>query len=345
MASAFQSGTNTFVPTFDASGQLVVNYSRNIKDFRLNKYVTLVPVKKSTGYFLRITPDNAARVLNTDGAEFIWHDNNEAPRGYDNKSEHEFFPFNTTRYNFPFALGYKAVEQADWKIMAQYAAMVAQQAMTLRTLRVVTAITTSANYASGHDQSATTWGGAKFDTGTATSPVLKRGLNAMAQQILKATVGAVKPDDLILVMGPAVADALARTQEIHSYLKEQVGSLSIIENQLDNPNTAWGLPKTLYGYRLVVEDAVRVTSKKGATLASSFAYPTDELSLIARPGGLTGIEGGPSWSFCHIFSYEEMTVESKDDPDNRRHNGRVVEDYDVQIVSPVAGARASDVLT
>jgi hypothetical protein len=38
-----------------------------------------------------------------------------------------------------------------------------------------------------------------------------------------------------------------------------------------------------------------------------------------------------------VFAYEEMTVEQRDDPDNRRISGRVVEDYDVKIVAPVTG--------
>jgi hypothetical protein len=38
-----------------------------------------------------------------------------------------------------------------------------------------------------------------------------------------------------------------------------------------------------------------------------------------------------------MFSYEEMTVESMDDSNNRRHLLRVVDDYDVRNVSNIYG--------
>ena len=59
--------------------------------------------------------------------------------------------------------------------------------------------------------------------------------------------------------------------------------------------------------------------------------------MVARPGGLESSEGSQSFGTAHIFSYEEMSTEQRDDPDNRRISGRVVEDYDVQIVAPITG--------
>ena len=50
MAAVYPSGTNTYLPSFDATGNMIVSFSRNVKDFALNKYVTITPVTKSTGY-------------------------------------------------------------------------------------------------------------------------------------------------------------------------------------------------------------------------------------------------------------------------------------------------------
>ena len=61
----FPSGSNTYIPSFDATGQLVVSFSRNPKDFPLNKCITITPVKKSSGYYLKLNAEQAARVTNT----------------------------------------------------------------------------------------------------------------------------------------------------------------------------------------------------------------------------------------------------------------------------------------
>src|SRR5687768_414570 len=104
MAVGFPSGTNTFVPSFEASGKLVVGFSRNPNTFSVNKYVQVVPVNESVGYYLNLTAEEAARVVNSDLQDFIWPDNNAAPDGNWALESFEFKKFATTRYAFPFAL-------------------------------------------------------------------------------------------------------------------------------------------------------------------------------------------------------------------------------------------------
>lgn len=132
---------------------------------------------------------------------------------------------------------------------------------------------------------------------------------------------------------------------MHKFVANSPFAQAQVRGDAPGYNTTWGLPDKLYGVDVVVEDAVKVTSKKGATDARDFTTGGDTAYLIARPGGLVGVEGSPSFSFLQLFMYEEMGVESKDDPDNRRTNGRVVEMYDVRVVSPIAGCRATDVVT
>ncbi len=343
MAAAFPSGMNTFVPSFDATGQLIVGYSRKPKDFPLNEYVTLIPVKRSTGYYLKLTPENAARILSGNVADFVWHDGNDAPSGEWNTESHEFVQYFTTRYAFPFRLGYKAVQQADWKILAVHAANVAQQAMTGRTLNVVTKLTTAANWPSAHTSAtATALGvGGDLGAGTGADPRIKKAINKMAQQILKATLGVVRPRDLKLVMSPVLADRLGRSQEMHDYVKSSPFALAQIRGDSPSQNGVWGLPDQIYGVPVVVEDAVRVTSRKGATLTSGFIFPDNGLLMVARPGQLV-MEGGRAFSTAVLFMFEEMTVESKDDPDNRRNQGRVVEDYAAELASTISGYYLQD---
>lgn len=338
MAAAFPSGTNTYVPSFEATGHLVTHFSKNPKEFALNQYVTITNVKKDSGYYLRVTAENAARVINSNLSEFVWNDGDDAPDGNWNTESFDFKPYNTQRYVFPFRIGYKAEAQADWKILSLHSEMAAQQAMTARTLKVVTQLTTSGNYSTGQTDTAANWGGGYLDAGTPTSTILKKALNAMARSIHKATLGRVRGKNLVVVISPVLADALSRSQEVHAYLKESPFALAQIRGDAENQNALWGLPEQLYGYKIVVEDTVRVSSKKGATLSSDYIMPATSLAMVARPGGLTSMAGGPSFSAFHVFAYEEMTVESKDDPDNRKIRGRVVEDNDVKMVAPAAAA-------
>jgi hypothetical protein len=60
--------------------------------------------------------------------------------------------------------------------------------------------------------------------------------------------------------------------------------------------------------------------------------------LVARPGSIEAVAGsGPSFSTVTMFTLEEMTVEQKDDADNRRYVGHVVDDYDVVMTAAPSG--------
>jgi hypothetical protein len=342
----FPSGFNTFVPSFDASGKLVVAYSRNPKDFPLNRWITLTPVKKSQGYFLQVTAEEAARIINGDLADFVWPDGNDAPSGQWGDESFNFQPFNTTRYLFGFRIGYKAEQQADWKILALYAAFKAQQAMTARAVRAITAALNQSNYAASHVQTATALGGGFWSTGTTSNPIVKKCMNAMAQQIQLDTNGAVKREDLRMVISPVVAAAVASSSEIQDYVKNSVYAMPQVRGDVASNNGLWGLPDKLYGYELIVDDTVRVTSRKGAAArAAGYVFDGNTAFMCARPGQLVSEAAGPSFGTVHLFSYEEMTVEQRDDPDHRRIAGRVIDDYDVEVVAPATGAIITHVLS
>lgn len=345
MAYSVPGGFNTYIPSFDATGQLVAAYSRNPKDFALNKYSTLTSVKKSSGYYMRITAEMAARVLNSDLSDFIWPDGNDQPTGEWGKESFSWFSFSTQRFVYPFRIGYKANEQADWKVLAAHAAFSAQQAMTARSLRAYTVLTTTSNYDSSHVSAATALGGGFWSAGTGANPIIKKSLNLMAQRIALDTVGAVKPKDLAVVIDPVIADAMGRSQEMHDFLKGSYWAEAQVRGDRESQNGFWGLPDQVYGYPVIIEDAVRVTSRKGATRAASYIPAGNTAVMIARPGGLTSVAGGPSFSTLHQFVYEDMTVEQKDDPDNRRISGRVVDDFDVQVVAPASGYVLTNVLS
>lgn len=334
--AGYPSGTNTFIPSFEASGKLQVEFSRNPKRFAVNKYIKVKPVKRDIGYYLTITAEEAARVINSNLADFVWSDGQEAPLGNDNNESFNYSKYATKRYAFPFNMGQKAVEQADWDIIASHARIAAQKAMTARTLNICTVMTTSGNWGSNTD-TATNLGGGLLDAATSSTPYIKKTINAVAEAILKATIGVATRDDLIMVMNPHTASLIGQSQEIIDHLKQSPFALAQIRGDVPSQSGQWGLPDTLYGVKVVVEDAVRVTSKKGATKATTYCLPNQDVIFLTRPEGLMGSEGVPDFSTIQLFSYEDMTVENKRDPDNRRELGRVVDDYDVQLVAPASG--------
>lgn len=350
MAAGFPSGTNTFVPSFEASGHLIVAYSRNPKDFPLNKYVAIKGVNKSQGYYLSLTAEEAARITTSNLAEAIWTDGNDAPTAVWGNESFQFLPFNTERYTWGFNLGYKASEQADWKILAQYAAVKAGEAMTGRTVLCFAALINTANYSANHVDTAVNWSSAAgtpgfLNAGTGVNPIFKAALNKMGQRIFLDTLGAVKVKDLALVIGPGLADALGRSQEIHQYLANSPFALAQVRGDSPNQNALWGLPTEVYGWPIIVEDAVRVPTKKGATAAPVFIAGNNTAVMVARPGALVSEAGGVDFSTIQLFMYEEMTVETRDDPDNRRTKGRVVEDYQAVVVAPASGVICTNCLS
>lgn len=345
MAATYPASQNTFIPSHEATGGMVIEYSRNPKRFALNNYVRIVPVKLGTGYYLAITAEEAARVLNSNGSDYVWHDGAEAPTGDNSTESHEFKQYATARRVYPFALGQKAVAQASWLIVDSHARIHAQQAMTVRTQIASTLLTTSGNWGSNTSAASSMTGGGYWDQSTSTTMFIQTCLLAAAEAINKATLGAVTWGDMIVVMNPTTARRIAKSQELVDQIKQSPFALGNVTGNVPAQNGRWGCPETLYGFPLVIEDAVKVTSRKGATAAQSYIHPDGSVLIVSRPEGLIGSEGVPSFSTVSLFSYEEMTVETKYDPDNRRTEGRIVDDFDVRLTAPTSGYLITSVLS
>lgn len=125
MAAAYASGKNTYVPSFETSGRLIVDWSRNVKDFPLMNYIGLTPIQKSSGYYLEITAEQAARVVRSNLADAAWPDGNDSPEMTWGSESFEFKSFETERYTYGYRLGNKAAEQADFQLEAKHAAIAA----------------------------------------------------------------------------------------------------------------------------------------------------------------------------------------------------------------------------
>lgn len=338
--------TNVYVPFFNIQGGLIVAFARNPAAFPLNLYCQVVPTDRMVGKYLYIDPAQAGRITDKTLNQFAWPDGQPAPQGNWAKQEFEFRDYATQRYVYPWALGFQTVQQASWDIINSHAHVAAQQAMTARAIKVFEALN-SASWGNNTVASSGDWG-----NGTATNPIIKKTVNAAAKKILQSTVGAVNPRDMILVVNPNTATKMAESQEVHTYLKESVPALEVLRGtisdgeQLYRRNAVWGLPPTLYGYKLVVEDTVVVsTAKKAGSTTTEFVMPDGVAYLLSRPGGLEGLYGHPTFSTVVIFTYrpEEMLPEHMTDQNNRLHLGRVIDNFAAVVVAPAAGVKITGV--
>lgn len=336
MAAGYQSSSSTYVPSFAASGKIQVEFSRNPKKFAINRYIKQIPVKQDSGYYLKITTDEAARITQVNLAQSLWPDGAAANPGDDFRAEHEFPKYKTQRHLTAFSLGDKAVEQADWEIIASYSRMAAQLRMTERTQKVVTALTDTANWGTNYETCTNLVGG-KLDVSTTTLNYIKELNQVVANNIHLATGGAVSWEDMIMVMNPLTAAKISRSAEFVEHLIQSPFALAQVRGDAPNQNMKWGLPEQLFGMKVEIEDAVKVTSRKGATRAASYILDTGTIYYVSRPEGLIGSEGVPSFATLGLFVYEDMTVETKKDADNRRTAGRVVDDFGVEFLAPATG--------
>lgn len=333
----------------DATDQLVVGFSRNPNKFKLARYGAIRPVKKSAGKYLRWRSQQGSRLVYPDLRDRVWADGADRPTGANNLERFEFEPFMTTRYDFPYTMGRKAIEQADFMVQTLQDATIVQQALTGRTSLGTTALSGASwgNNTGAVDNSILA-SGQNWSNGTTTAPNVKKSLLYGTKKIALATQGGVNVDDLALVMGPDTAIAMSSSPEVHNAFVQSQFALNQAMGD-KNLNADWGLPPKLYGIHVVVEDAVATTSQEdAASLAQSFILPSGVAYLVTRPkaGTAEGLLAGngdeadenlPIISTLVGFFYEEMTVEAFDDARNRRVDGHVVEDYQWQVSSVLSG--------
>lgn len=338
--TAFPGQNNTFVPNVEASQGLVIDYSRNPESFPLNQYIQIQPVSQSKGYFVRMNVEEAGRILNANLSDHLWPDGQPRPGIEGNSEKHSFELFDTERYHYGFAVGRKSAEQAAWDVVAHHARIHAQKAMTARTVLVHSILAAGLTQTSAVSSISGVTG--KWDVSTTARKDIKRSLDYACEQILLNSLGGVNFGDLILVMSPGCARKISVCQEIVDHIKGSPDALDEIKGNL-GPNSQFGLPSRLYGLRVVIENAVKVTNRRGATKAPAFVMSDSVPMIVSRPGSINSpttarvANAAPSFSTLTLFAYEDMTVETKDDADDRRHEGRIVDDIDPVVTAPISG--------
>ena len=341
---------NTYVENAGASNFLVTQFSRNVVDFPLNRYVQLMPgIPQSSGYYLRLDVEQSGRITDGTMNQFIWPDGSDRPRRNQSLNKYNWVRFETNRYNFDFTIGYKSKNQADFNVEDIAEADEAQLAMTARTRRVHAMLETESLWDSSHISNAADISG---NTGTWAESTtarmdIKRSINYMVNQIRKDTLAAVKSKrDMHLVMNPTTAQRISENQELVNAIIQSPDSFNHFQGkEVDYDN--YGLPPRIYGLDVVVEDTVMVTSPRNAsTLVTEDVCEDGVVYLLSRPGKLTARSTSRSVNFSTVmmFLYEDMNVESFDDNINRRFHGDIVDDTAEELTAPVSGFRLKNVV-
>jgi hypothetical protein len=346
MPAQFPGQFNTYVPNTESSKNLVADFSRNPEDFALPQYVQYIPVDKNKGFYTEMTVEMAGRIVNPHDSR--WADGDYQPRLTGSTEKFEFKPYQAQRHIYGFEIGEMAADQASWDILAQLARHAAQRAMTNRTLDLITFASNTSNYLSASHvfnvASAPITLAGRLDAALSTNMDIKKTLDYCAEFIHIQTLGAVTQDQIMFVMNPTTARALSNTQELRDTVKQSPMAQQLIEAQL-GPWTQWGLPGELYGYKIIIENTVRVSTKKGATTSKDFVLGDGNILVMSRPGGLEGVEGAPSFSSYTAFIKDEMIVEQKHDQDNKLYTGRVIDTFDFRQTAPLASMIITNALT
>lgn len=354
IATSFLSSTG-FLP--EASGQ-VIEYIRKPKNFPINDYAQYVETPTTNGAYAYVDPDQPVRIVSD--AEYAWEDGDARPTGNANLLSYQWIPFRCYRRDYPWTLGNQAVELSKdlngFDPTVQQAGQVASQAMTNRSNRVVTMLTTASNWGNNTaDVNVINGGYGKWNNASSdpTSPgylAIKRSLGNACKLIRLLTNGMVKRKDLMLVLGLDLAEAMADTSEIYDYVKYGPYSEGAQRGEDRDMDEDGGLPPKLYGIKVKIEDSMLVNTyaqkdsnqlvKPASTTLGQRAYcwPTTKACLVTRVGGIEGGYGSPSFSTVQIYFFgAPMEVEQFADKKNRRIEGHVSETFFEVLAAPASG--------
>ena len=365
MAFVTPGAFNAFIP--QATGQ-VISYIRDPSKYRVMQYAQLVLTPKPIGIYYKINRDDAARLVSDE--RDIWHDGARRPFSDEDSLRHDTVEFAVTRRNFVAILGWKTIENADIKVLVGHTNKIRNKAQISRTQRLISLGETASNW-EGHAATASSLnGGAGFwdqstsEEGSPNRLAIKKTLDEVARQIHLDTNGVVgdfgedgDQNGLMMLLSPGAALRISQSDEIHSYIRESVYALPQLQGGKRGQNAIWGLPEYLYGWKVIVENAVRVSEQPntsgnsastvgGASASRRFVKSDDSAICCTRVGGLDGQYGAPSFSTFQLY-YEgkEMQLETFDEPKDRLTEVHAVIEDKATLPAPTSGYLIQDILS
>jgi hypothetical protein len=183
------------------------------------------------------------------------------------------------------------------------------------------------------------WDAGYNDSGAAnTHDYLRKGIQAVLANITLNSNAVVDPSEVVVIMNPNTAKAIAQSNEVTDTVKQSPFGLDSLMYKGDLNFSRWGLPSMLFGVGdVVVETSVynAANPNSSGTGTQQFVMPDGDILFLARPGAIEGQMG--SFSTVHGYFKEEMTVETWNDPVNRREVGSVTSDFTYVVAAPQTG--------
>lgn len=356
----FASATNVFIP--QATGQ-VIAYVRDKSRFKVNQYWQTVrsTAEDSSGkpvcLYAFLDPDEPIRVVTEQ--EYRWPFGQPRPASDQNLGNFKWEEVRMERSWFGYQMDELIDTNADnWNPKAFFNAIQATKAMTTATWRCIQLLETAANWGANTASAASLsgvsgrWDLASDDENSPHFLAIKKTVDAARVRVNLATNGISQPNDQMLIISPELAQAMANTAEIHKYLAGSPFALAQVKGDAPNQNQIWGLPETLYGMKVIVEDASRVSVRQNAagtvaTLLTEKAYIKSKTSAVicSRIGGLDGQAGSPSFSTLQRYYYKwDMAVEARKDEWNKLVEAGVVDCFKEVLAAPQSGYLITNVM-
>lgn len=341
---------------------MAIAFVRNHKAFPFLNYMQMIPAPETVFMYFRLHPDDPIRLKALNSAAWAYDD--YAPTGRGSSLNGEWIESRVNRWAFGWELGEETIRV--WKKNAfdpkmLYDEVTIHKANLHRAQRCVNAITDAT-----YEQTSSLQGligagsfwdkssGEEFDGGGTDNPnfqIIKKTFLKINRRLHLATNGVATMDNMVAVITPEVAEKLAYCGEIVNLLKQSQYAKEVESVQY----ARWGLPETLYGVKIVVEDSPRVfinleadgTSIADATVASERDYilTGDTVYFGIRPGGLDGGIGMKSFATWQLYHFRgEVQVKAFSDPENELIKGRVVMEDKALAVATVAGYKLTNVL-
>lgn len=356
---------NVFLPGYmgdgEARNRLMVGFPFNEEAWGLPNYVTVIDTDTPKAYYSRWYNPDFVRRPHAASGDRRWADGAERPLAQQG-ARHIFQEVELKRFGESRTIGDLAQQFSQIGNLIKGAQdELAGLAMVDRTIQTQTEVLTEANWQSSPDHyfakygvlaaaaasvgyAAGYFGTAGTQTiadGTVNDPFIGKVISHAVNIIAMETNGRVQPKDLVLVVNPTTAARLAKTQEIRAYLAQQVGSLDVLKGKDPAFWPAHGLPNPLYGIRVYVDYTTKVTSKADNANADTktWAVADGAFEILSRPGGVSGMAGGRSFSTICLFQHAKDAMKPATFPDPRSERVEVaIKDFYVPVpVAPETG--------
>ena len=361
-----------------ATGQ-VIQMMRDPAKMPYNRYVQYITAPDEGGGLYRYAvmhPDDPVRLAGLN--DYVWALDDPAPTGRAFKVNAKWEAGQTSRFAFPYTLGDRTAE--NWRKAGIDAKMLydryrVNHAMLHRASRVVTALRNASWGANSSTLAALLASigvsGAFFDqsSGTELLPdgtpnpkfqIIKKVFQLIKRRMNLASNGALTGEEFVAVLPVDVAIAMSYAGEIVNALKQSPHA-----KELTNPNIVdWSLPESYGGFKLVVEDTVRVFIRENydGTVADvtqsdqkDYILNTDSIYFTSRPGGIDGQAGFQNFSTVQCYHWTKSstdnpgggiaTVTARGDSWNELTEGRVVIEDEIRVPSTLAGFELKDTLS